>query len=149
MCCKCYNNGMKQQDNYEDVQPVIYTIGHSNRSYDEFQELLFNAGIQTVIDCRSRPRSRFAQFNQNRLQSNLADSDIYYEFKGNNLGGLNINVDQDETIDDLSERVKLGECIVLMCSEGKPAACHRGTVLAPLFESRGLLVCHLLYKGMA
>ncbi len=139
---------MKQQDIYENVQPVIYSIGHSNRSFDEFQKLLFNAGIQTVIDCRSRPRSRFPQFNQNRLQSNLADSSIYYEFKGDNLGGLGTNVDQVETIDDLSERVKLGECIVLMCSEGNPANCHRSSVLAPLFESKGLVVCHLLYEGM-
>lgn len=137
---------MNQHNNYEDLEPTLFTLGHSNRLYDEFQDLLINADIQTVVDCRSKPRSRFPQYNQSRLQSNLAESSIYYEFRGENIGGLNTNVDQDLTITELAERVKRGERIAIMCSESKPEACHRGTVLTPLFKANGVKVCHLLYK---
>lgn len=37
---------------------VIYTIGHSTRSLEEFLELLRAHGIRCVIDVRTVPRSR-------------------------------------------------------------------------------------------
>lgn len=136
---------MDKHNEYENDKPTIFTIGHSNKPYDEFQDLLINADIQTVVDCRSRPHSRFPYFSQSRLEVSLKESCIYYEFRGENIGGLANNVEFDETITELAERVKRGERIALMCSEGKPEACHRGTILAPQFESNGIAVRHLLY----
>jgi uncharacterized protein (DUF488 family) len=136
---------MKQHNNHEDSAPTIFTIGHSNKSFDDFQDLLINANIQTLIDCRSKPRSRFSHFNQGRLEVGLAESSIDYEFRGENIGGLLNNIGFDETIAELTNRVCKGERIALMCSEHNPEACHRGTILAPLFIANGTQVRHLLY----
>lgn len=130
---------MKNSDNQ------IFTIGHSNRNFDEFIQLLNEAEIQTVVDCRSKPRSRWYQYNQSILSASLDENGIKYESRGNNLGGLSGNVNFDETLNEICVRSQSGERIALMCSEGDPKKCHRGTVLTPELESRGIVVNHLLY----
>jgi uncharacterized protein (DUF488 family) len=124
---------------------TIWTVGHSNKSYAALAELLKSAEIGTVIDCRTKPYSRWPQFTGTRLASLLADDEIGYEFRGTNLGGLGGNVFFDETLDELKERANDGERIALLCSEGKPEDCHRGGVLAPALMSRGATIKHLLY----
>jgi len=126
-------------------QGKLSSIGHSNVSFDTFFNLLQTSDIQTVIDCRTKPRSRFPQYNQARLQSALGDANIAYEFRGESLGGMGINVFQDETIDELVDRVNNGERIAIMCSEGDHRKCHRYTMLTPLFENKGIEVEHLSY----
>ena len=125
--------------------PVVWTLGHSNKDIGEFLKLLTGANIQTVVDCRSKPRSRWYQFNQTMINSYLEAKGILYEFRGGNLGGLSGNVYFDETLDELRARAVGGERIALMCSEGDPKKCHRGTVLAPELNNRGIKVEHLLY----
>jgi uncharacterized protein (DUF488 family) len=100
-----------------------------------------------VIDCRTKPRSRWPQFNANRLAAYLTEAGIIYEFRGNNLGGLSGNVDFDKTLNELAKRAKNGERLVLLCSEGKPQDCHRGTILTPKLVSLGVTVEHLLYDN--
>ena len=57
----------------------FFTVGHSNRSFDEFAGLLRPAGIELVVDIRTVPRSRTnPQFNQERLPQDLAALDISY-----------------------------------------------------------------------
>jgi hypothetical protein len=72
-----------------------------------------------------------------------------YEFRGNNLGGLGENDFFDETLDEVAKRAFDGERIALMCSEGKPQECHRGTILAPELEKRHLSIKHLLYSPIS
>lgn len=123
----------------------IWTIGHSNKGIADFLRLLVHSDIQTVIDCRSKPRSRWHQYNQTMLNSYLDATRISYEFRGCNLGGLSGNVYFDETLDELQERAEAGERIALLCSEGDPKKCHRGTILAPELGNRGIQIEHLLY----
>ena len=127
-------------------EPTVWTLGHSNKHIDEFLELLTEANIQTVIDCRSKPRSRWYQFNQSTLQTYLEQTGIVYEFRGQNLGGLSGNVFFDKTLDEIKHRSFHGERMALMCSEGDPQNCHRGTELAPELNNRGVLVEHLVYQ---
>jgi len=55
------------------------TIGHSNRSLDEFIQMLREAGVAMVVDVRSFPRSRAnPQFNIDRLPEALAEVQIGY-----------------------------------------------------------------------
>lgn len=124
----------------------IATVGHSNVPFSQLLELLKKADIQIIIDCRTKPFSRWRQFNHSQLAASLLRADISYEWRGTNIGGLAGNVYFDETLDELANRASKGERIALLCSEGKPEQCHRGTILTPEFESRGVTVQHLLYE---
>src|SRR5690606_16849893 len=65
----------------------LFTIGHSNRSIDEFVALLKQHGVSAVADVRSQPTSgRFPYFNADPLSSRLGDEGIDYLFWGEELG---------------------------------------------------------------
>jgi len=65
----------------------IYTIGHSNRSIEEFIELLKLNGVTLLADVRSIPKSRSnPQFHQDVFPQSLASSEIDYIWL-NDLGG--------------------------------------------------------------
>src|SRR5271169_4788320 len=67
---------------------VIFTIGHSTRSWEEFRELLRAHGIKRVVDVRSIPRSRHnPQFNREILSAKLRSAGIGYVHL-RKLGGL-------------------------------------------------------------
>jgi uncharacterized protein (DUF488 family) len=69
------------------AQP-FYTIGHSNRSFDDFVDLLQSAEVTWVMDVRTVPRSRTnPQYNQDVLPEALATFEIGYEHV-TSLGGL-------------------------------------------------------------
>ena len=66
----------------------FYTIGHSNRSFDDFVNLLRSAGVTCVADVRTVPRSRAnPQYNEDVLPEALARFAIEYEHVAC-LGGL-------------------------------------------------------------
>lgn len=127
-----------------EKQAKLWTIGHSNRSITEFIDLLQSADIQTVIDVRTKPRSRFWWFNGSALAGSLRAIDVSYEHQPS-LGGFGHGDDYDEVLDSLAARAENGERLAVMCSEGKPQDCHRGTELTPELETRGVTVEHLLY----
>jgi uncharacterized protein (DUF488 family) len=59
--------------------PVIYTVGHSTRSWEQLAALLQEAGIEELVDVRSVPRSRrHPQFNAGALSQSLPRCDIAY-----------------------------------------------------------------------
>lgn len=127
---------------------TIYTVGHSNKKGEEFVALVAEADLQTIVDVRTSPYSRYnPQFNQRALQLSLEAAEIRYDYRGKNLGGLAGNVDFDKTIDELVERAKGGERLAVMCSEGKHTSCHRGDTLAEAFLRRGVDVGHLQWTG--
>jgi uncharacterized protein (DUF488 family) len=69
------------------AQP-FYTIGHSNRSFGDFVDLLRSAEVTCVADVRTVPRSRAnPQYNQDALPEALAPFEIGYEHVAC-LGGL-------------------------------------------------------------
>ena len=69
------------------AQP-FYTIGHSNRSFGDFVDLLRGAGVTFVADVRTVPRSRAnPQYNRDVLPEALAACEIGYEHIAC-LGGL-------------------------------------------------------------
>ncbi|MGC1620599.1 MAG: DUF488 domain-containing protein [Candidatus Acidiferrum sp.] len=68
--------------------PVVLTIGHSNRTWKDFLEILRGHGVKRVIDIRSIPRSRHnPQFNRATLSKKLRAARIGYVYL-RKLGGL-------------------------------------------------------------
>jgi len=59
--------------------PTIFTIGHSNRSWDTFLSLLRKNDISIVADIRRFPGSRlWPHFNKDHMKIRLAEGNIEY-----------------------------------------------------------------------
>ncbi|MCI0506702.1 MAG: DUF488 domain-containing protein [Gammaproteobacteria bacterium] len=68
---------------------TVYTIGHSNRSMDEFLTLLQQNAIRILVDVRAHPYSkRFPHFSQESLRQAVNANGIDYHWAGRQLGGM-------------------------------------------------------------
>jgi uncharacterized protein (DUF488 family) len=120
----------------------LFTIGHSNRTIDEFVSLLQKNGVTAVADVRSSPYSRHSsQFNREALEEVLRANDIAYVFLGEELGARRrepecyVNgvaqyerISQTEAFQRGLNRIRRGvrsHRIALMCAEADPITCHR------------------------
>ncbi len=137
---------------------LLYTIGHSNHSIDEFVRLLHENGVKVLVDVRSTPLSRYVpQFNRDNLKSVMPEHHIHYVFAGKYLGGRPSDptcyknrklptdgadflheVDYPEVmkrdwfIRGVQRLLELADeqTTVIMCSEEDPALCHRHHLVA-------------------
>lgn len=74
---------------------ILYTIGHSTRTFEEFTETLHADQIQTLVDIRAFPASRrLPQFNRDSLERSLPAVGIQYSWM-KALGGY-----RKKTLDD-------------------------------------------------
>lgn len=143
---------------------VVYTIGHSVHSIDEFVARLTRHQVTVVADVRSNPYSRFnPQFNREALKSVLEKERIQYVFLGDELGArskdLACYVAGQVRYDLLAstlpfkrglDRVAQGTAkhrIALMCAEKDPLVCHRAILVSRHLLARGLVVQHILEDG--
>lgn len=125
---------------------IIFTIGYSNKKIEEFISKLKENNIELVVDVRSRPFSRWnPKFSRPSLEKELKKHSIKYLFKGNNLGGLDENIDYEDNINQVLQ-LSLSQRLVVMCVEGEPEKCHRYRTIAPALEIRGEIVKHLLWN---
>lgn len=131
-------------------EPLICTIGHSNRPLDTFLDLLQRNEIVRVLDVRTVPRSRHnPQFNHDALPASLDTVKIFYTHLPG-LGGLrharadspntgwrNLSfrgyadyMQSSEFAEDVQWVAKLAhtERCVLMCAEAVPWRCHRSMI---------------------
>jgi uncharacterized protein (DUF488 family) len=140
---------------------TVSTIGHSNRSIEEFVELLKRSHIACVLDIRTVPKSRHnPQFGQDQLPGSLAAAGIEYRYLAG-LGGLRrprpdspnagwrntsfrgyADYMQTEefarNVDSVIELAQDRRC-ALMCAEAVPWRCHRSLVADALLV-RGIPV---------
>lgn len=66
---------------------IVYTIGHSTRTFDELVEALNAHGIRTLVDIRAFPMSRrLPHFNREFLEKNVSDFGVAYVWM-KSLGG--------------------------------------------------------------
>lgn len=141
----------------------IFTIGHSTNSIEYFFDLIEKNGIDTVVDVRSIPYSRFAnQFNKENLVKFFKSKKIYYLSMGDSLGARVENqefLSDDGSVDFLKvmksreflkgisrveEGVKKGYKIVLMCSERDPLKCHRFSLISRFLSQKGYEIFHIV-----
>ena len=144
---------------------MVYTIGHSTRTLEDFIALLKNAGVTMVADVRTVPRSRHnPQFNANALPQSLKQAGIGYRHLAG-LGGLrhalpdSVNTgwhnpsfrgfaDYMQTpafTDALQGLVAPAqhETVAIMCAEAVPWRCHR-SLIADALVVRGMSVNHII-----
>jgi uncharacterized protein (DUF488 family) len=141
--------------------PAVLTIGHSNRTWKDFLELLRAHRVKRVIDVRSIPRSRHnPQFNRVTLSKKLRAARIGYVHlrklgglrharrDSPNMGWRNSSfrgfADYMQTSDfevGLLRLMKLAgqKRSAIMCAEAVPWRCHR-SLIADALMVRGIQV---------
>jgi uncharacterized protein (DUF488 family) len=132
------------------VSDVVFTVGHSTRSLQDFIDLLAGHAVARVMDVRTVPRSRRnPQFNRDTLPGALARAGIAYThvpglggFRHTHPGSPNggwrnasfrgyadymQTPEFAENLAILIDQAKR-ERIALMCAEAVPWRCHRSLI---------------------
>jgi MFS family permease len=133
---------------------TIYTVGHSNRSLEEFIALLRDHKIQVVADVRRFPYSRLnPQFNRESLEKALKAIGIEYVWLGNELGGYRTGGYEEYTKDpqfqeglEKLEFTAFHKRTAIMCAEKLWFRCHRRFIANELVQ-RGWKVLHISEPG--
>ena len=144
---------------------TLYTIGHSNRSLQDFLELLEENRIELLVDVRRYPGSRRnPQFNLIELEKAIPGIGIGYRHM-KSLGGRRGRSDPDkpndfwrvdsfrayadymgtpegkEAIDEL-QKLTIKQRVAVMCAEAVPWRCHR-RLIADIFTAEGYEVVNI------
>ena len=120
----------------------IYLIGHGNMQLNEFLGLLKSKQIDTLIDVRSVPFSKYVpDFNKENLMKFLSENSIDYAYMGSILGGRQpegfdkyMNSDRFEKGIAALEEGVIGSIAAIMCSEMDHTKCHRRFIAAKLVD---------------
>jgi uncharacterized protein (DUF488 family) len=151
-----------------EQQPVIWTIGHSTRTFEAFAELSLSAGIEVVADIRAYPGSRrYPYFNRENLAPLLNEKDIAYvhmkelggrrrprkdslntAWKNTSFRGYADYMETEEfrkAIDALQELAQQKR-VAYMCSEATWWNCHRSLV-SDYLKWKGWEVRHIMERG--
>jgi len=149
----------------------IYTIGHSNRPFDEFAAIVTEAGVKLVGDVRTVPRSRAnPQYNGDALPDELQRLGVGYE-RFAELGGLRgrskevppqingfwtnasfhnyADYAMSSTFADGLRRLMVvadKQSTAIMCAEAVWWRCHR-RIIADYLILHGRTVLHLMGGG--
>lgn len=131
---------------------IIYTLGTSNRSFDEFVDILRRFEITSVVDVRRFPTSKFEHFKRESLEESLKNIGIGYEYLGDLLGGYREGgyeryMDSADFRKGLQRLMELAERekIAVICKERFPWKCHRWHIASGLV-GRGAEVVHIIDK---
>ena len=130
---------------------VVYTLGTSKRSSEEFLEILHARGIERVCDVRSFPGSRrYPHFSREPLAASLQKAGIDYVWMGEGLGGYRkggyeAHMQTPAFERGLSELERLASEMpaAIVCAEALPWRCHRRFIAGAL-EQRGWEVVHVI-----
>ncbi|MCM8799919.1 MAG: DUF488 domain-containing protein [Candidatus Omnitrophica bacterium] len=132
---------------------IIYTLGTSNRSLEEFLEILKNYSIKLIVDVRRFPTSRFEHFKREKLKDYLSEENIKYFYLGDKLGGYRQEgyekytktSDFKRAIEILKELSKK-ENICIICAEKFPFRCHRRFISEELSKDKDIGIIHIIDK---
>ncbi len=133
---------------------VIYTVGTSTRTFEEFLALLQEHDIEDVVDVRSFPTSgRFPHFKRDNLAKDLESAGIHYTYLGKELGGFRkggyvayMETDSFRKGLERLEEIGKGKRAAFFCSERFPWKCHRRWIAGRLAE-RGWQIIHIIERG--
>jgi len=133
-------------------KPIIYTLGTSTRTEEEFIVLLRHYRIETVVDVRSYPQSRFEHFKRENLERILEREGVSYVYLGKELGGFRKGgylaytrtAPYQEGIGNL-KKVGSVSITAFICAERLPWKCHR-RFIAQSLEEKGWKVLHIIDK---
>jgi uncharacterized protein (DUF488 family) len=142
-------------------KPVVLTIGHSTRTWNDFRDLLRAYRVKRVVDVRSIPRSRHnPQFNRETLRTKLRSAGIGYvhlrklgglrharrdspnmSWRNTSFRGFADYMQTSEFEAGLERLMKLAgqKQSAIMCAEAVPWRCHR-SLIADALTVRGIRV---------
>jgi uncharacterized protein (DUF488 family) len=129
---------------------TIFTVGTSNRTTEEFINILKHYGIKVLADVRRFPKSRFVHFNRENLASACEIQGIEYRWMGDLLGAFRPESyeqycrtgDFKKGLEHL-EALARKRAVALCCAERLPWKCHRQFIAHEL-EKREWPVTHIL-----
>ena len=144
---------------------MIWTIGHSTRSGEEFIQILTAHEIQLLVDVRSFPGSRrYPQFNRSALSESLELAGIAYKHEPR-LGGRRTprtdshntawrnasfrayadHMESEEFRNGVKDLLQVaGEArAAVMCAESLWWRCHR-SLISDYLKAEGHRVVHIL-----
>ncbi|MHC1583004.1 MAG: DUF488 domain-containing protein [Candidatus Syntropharchaeia archaeon] len=131
------------------MNDVIWTIGTSTRSMEEFVKLLKKYEIEVLVDVRRFPTSRFDHFKKESLERYMKGENIAYvhieKLGGYRRGGYEKYMESKEFKEGLEKLLKLarGKKIAIMCAELLFFRCHRRYISDRLVEL-GKRVIHII-----
>lgn len=144
---------------------TLWTIGHSNHSFERFLALLRASDIEAIADVRSWPRSRHAPwFDREPLAQALRGAGVSYVFLGHQLGGRpddpafydehgHVRYDAVAATDGFRSGIArlqrgIGRMrVAAMCAEENPRDCHRRLLVARVLHERAMPVLHVRGDG--
>ncbi len=147
---------------------IIWTIGHSTRTFGELLDMLHSFEIEMVVDIRSFPGSqKFPQFNKEILENTFPENGIEYIHLKKLGGRRKVKPDSKNTtwrhiafrgyadymetpefkegITEL-ESIASGKRTAYMCSEAVWWRCHRSMV-SDYLKANGWKVMHIMAPG--
>lgn len=160
---------MKERGKMVPSGLTIHTIGHGNRSWEEFLAVLTESGIRWLVDVRRFPGSRrYPHFSRENLEHALPAVGIRYVWEGERLGGrrkarsdsphtairtegFKAYADHMET-EIFSRGVEsllalaIEAPVAVMCAERLPWRCHR-FFLSDFLLLTDIRVIHLIEAG--
>jgi uncharacterized protein (DUF488 family) len=128
----------------------IYSIGHSNRSSEEFVSILKEYKIKLIFDIRRFPVSKWGWFKKEKLKEILEENGVKYEYIGDLLGGFRkggyvsyMETDAFKRGIEKIMRVAKRKRIAIMCTEKLFFKCHRRFISLYL-QKLGVRVAHII-----
>ena len=122
---------------------LIYTLGTSTRSSEEFIKILTSRGIEVAADVRRFPSSRYEHFCREKLAGLLSEAGINYVYLGEELGGYRRGGYQSFTATSefqtglkKLEEIAQDKRTAIICAERLPWRCHRRFIALELGKRR-------------
>ncbi len=148
----------------ESGHNILYTIGHSNHTIENFIDLLKRYEIEVVADVRSAPYSRYCpQFNKDILAAGLEAAGVRYIFFGKELGArpddsscyengrvnFGLIAERKEFKEGLQRLLTESskERVAIMCAEKDPINCHRTILVCGSLKGENIQIKHILEDG--
>lgn len=144
----------------------IYTIGHSNYSFEKLIDMLKKYNINCVVDIRAIPYSKYnTQYNKEVFEKSLRNKGFIYIYMADEFGAKRQNkenynkegyadfkkVINEESFKSGINRLKNG-CnkgyrIVLLGAMQEPIRCPRAILLGRELIKAGFDVKHIMHEG--
>lgn len=129
---------------------IIYSIGSSLRTQEEFINLLCHYQIKVVADVRRFPTSKLNHFKKEEIKELLQDNSISYCYLGEELGGYRKGGYEAYTAStnflvglEKLEVIAHQYTTAFMCAELLPWRCHR-RFIGNCLDKRGWRVIHII-----
>jgi len=146
----------------------VWTVGHSTRSAEEFNEILAAHKVEALVDVRTFPGSRrYPQFNKETLSGNLEENGISYfhvpelggrrtarkdshntAWKNASFRGYADHMETEEFQQGIQRLLEIAsqKRTAIMCAEALWWRCHR-SLISDFLKARGIEVIHILNEA--